>query len=306
MNSTTAESTVDTDTQIIEEDKTEKSDNSVNKNIQSKGFEVDEKGVLVIKSFDCSLNIKFTNQLAELFQKISNRFKVSPIMDTTTFINTLHNIYQQHYIKRFKKTREFNDEISKIIFPQILRFMWHKKLIQGKLLTQIIEDNIFNRKEIEEASKITIDWDAILKIFEEYGSQKVKEREGEEDKINLTKEEKVDIAIEVTKNLLSSLAKSPTCLPKSKDRLITKINASIRAYAISKETKSKHKQALNGNKQVKDWVFDLLIEKNIIILSETDKEKIAINKDQIQEYLSSISSDIENCKKEALKMEFQS
>ena len=77
-------------------------------------------------------------------------------MDTTTYINTLHNMYLQHYNKCLKQTGEFNDDTSAIIFPQILKFMWDRKFLQGKLLTQVIENDIFDLKEIEEASKIII------------------------------------------------------------------------------------------------------------------------------------------------------
>ena len=65
-------------------------------------------------------------------------------------------MYLQHYQKCFKQTGEFNDDASAILFPQILRFMWDKKLIQGKLLTQVIENDIFDIKDIEEAAKIII------------------------------------------------------------------------------------------------------------------------------------------------------
>ena len=124
---------------------------------EDKGFKVDEKGLLRISGFNDNLNLKFTNQLAELFQKILKRFKTSPKMETSTYIKTLHNMYQQHYNKYLKQTGEFTDNTSAIIFPQILRFMWDRKFLQGKLLTQIIENDIFDLKEVEEASKIIVD-----------------------------------------------------------------------------------------------------------------------------------------------------
>ena len=52
--------------------------------------------------------------------------------------------------------------------------MWYKKFIQGKLLTQVIENDIFDIKDIEEAAKITIDREGLLKIFEEYSSKSEK------------------------------------------------------------------------------------------------------------------------------------
>ena len=66
-------------------------------------------------------------------------------------------MYLQHYQKCFKQTGEFNDDASAILFPQIIKFMWDKKLIQGKLLTQIIENDIFDKMEIEDFSKLIID-----------------------------------------------------------------------------------------------------------------------------------------------------
>ena len=128
---------------------------SIQKSID-KGFEVDEKGLLRISGFDDRLNLKFTNQLAELFKKVSTRFKVSQKMETATYIKTLHNMYLQHFNKNFKQTGEFNDDTSAVIFPQIIKFMEHKKFLQGKLLTQVIENDIFDIKEIEETSKVTI------------------------------------------------------------------------------------------------------------------------------------------------------
>ena len=65
----------------------------------------------------------------------------------------------------------FNDATSAIIFPQILRFMWDKKFIQGTLLTQIIENDIFDIEKIEESAKLYIDWEGLLKIFKEYSLQ---------------------------------------------------------------------------------------------------------------------------------------
>ena len=111
---------------------------------KEKGFKVDEKGLLKITGFDDDLNLNFTNQLAELFKKLSERFKATEKMDTTTYIKTLHNMYDQHFTKSFKKTNTFNDEASSKIFPQIIRFMWDKKCIQGKFLTKVIENDIFD------------------------------------------------------------------------------------------------------------------------------------------------------------------
>ena len=60
---------------------------------------VDKNEILKIEGFAGSLNIKLTNQLAELFKKISIRFKDGVKMDTVTFLKTLHNMYKQHFKK---------------------------------------------------------------------------------------------------------------------------------------------------------------------------------------------------------------
>ena len=189
MNSDEKTKELDTVPELDEEHKTEYADNQIistlNKNSslsakstrvfipsvqksKNKGFEVDENGLLKISGFDDSLNIKFTSSLPGLFHKISKRFKTCPKMDITTYIKTLHNMYRQHFYKSLKKTGEFNDDTSAIIFPQILKFMWYTKCIQGKLLTLIIEDDIFDIKEVEETAKLSIDWNWLLKIYEEY------------------------------------------------------------------------------------------------------------------------------------------
>ena len=100
-----------------------------NQNSDDKGFEVDERRLLKISGFDARLNIKFTNQLAELFQKISGRFRITPKIDTITCLKTLHNMYLQHFTKSFKNTREFNDESTLKIFCQIMKYMKHEELI---------------------------------------------------------------------------------------------------------------------------------------------------------------------------------
>ena len=123
---------------------------------KDKGFKVDERELLQITGFDDSLNLKFTNQLAELFKKISTRFKLSPKMETITYIKTFHNMYRQHFNKFFKQTDEFNDVVSAIIFPQIIKFMHYKKFLQGNFLTQIIDKDIFEINKIEEEYKVTI------------------------------------------------------------------------------------------------------------------------------------------------------
>ena len=124
---------------------------------KDKGFKVDERGLLQITGFDPSLNIKLTNQLPELFKKISARFKVSSKMDIFTYIKTLHNMYLQHYNKHLKQTGEFNDSNSAIIFPQIVRFMIDKKFLLGELLELIVEKDLSDPKKIEAISKVIID-----------------------------------------------------------------------------------------------------------------------------------------------------
>ena len=227
-----------------------------------KGFEVDEEGLLKITDFHDSLNIKLTNQLAELFQKISKRFKVSPKMDTSTYIKTLHNMYLQHYNKYFRETGEFNDETSAILFPQIMKFMWDRKFLQGRLLKLVIENNTFDIVEIDNFSKVTIDWDGLLKISKQYSL--TTESEGttvSDKKINLQLEDKVKITLIITEKLISNLIKSVTGLPKNKSSMLKKIGSIIRMWATSKEMNADYKQTLDRNKRVRFWCLDLLQEK---------------------------------------------
>ena len=46
--------------------------------------------------------------------------------------------------------------------------MYYKKFIQGILLTQIVENNIFDAKEIEDTCKLDIDCKGLLNISEKY------------------------------------------------------------------------------------------------------------------------------------------
>ena len=169
---------------------------------KEKGFEVDEKGLLRISGFDEGLNLRLTSGLPELFKKISNQFKVSAKMDTTTFIKTLHNKYWQHYNKFCRQTKEFNKCTSAIIFPQILKFMSDKNFINGKFLTQIIENDIIDLEEIEEESKIIINWGALNKLSDEYPLKP--EQEGtivDDDKTILQFKDKLELTLAIAKML---------------------------------------------------------------------------------------------------------
>ena len=64
-------------------------------------------------------------------------------------------------------------------------------------------------------------------------------------------------------------------------------------YATSNPIKDEYMNALNKNKQVKFWVFQLLEIKNIVISDKADSDKIEINKDQLLEYLSNLVNDVE-------------
>ena len=69
-------------------------------------------------------------------------------------------------------------------------------------------------KQFEETSKVTIDFESLLKIIEEY-SENIKEEAiiVEEEKINLTIEDKVRKMMVIIKILLSGLNKSDEELP---------------------------------------------------------------------------------------------
>ena len=172
--------------------------------------------------------------------------------------------------------------------------MWDRKFLQGKLLTQIIENDIFDLKQVEEASKVTIDWKTLIKIFKEYSLKP---------EIILSCEEKVEITINLTKKLLSDLTESFPKLPKTKGAMIKKIYYIIRQCSNLKyEPFLSYKDTLDTNDQVKIWVFNLLQNKNIIICTGTEEKDFIINKDQMLEYKSYIENNLEVCKQEALKM----
>ena len=261
---------------------------------KEKGFEVDEKGLLRIPSFDDMLNLKLSSGLSELFRKISIRFKQSPKMDTTTYIKTLRNMYFQHYNKLLKQTGGFNDRISAILFPQILRFMYDKNFIKGKFLTQIIENGIFDLEEIEEASKIIVDWDGLNKIFKEYSSTP-------EQKGTVIDDDKLELTLAIAKMLFTDLSKS-SGLPKNKFSMLKKIGSIIRMYSNKVETNSAHTNFLDRNKQVRNWIFDLLLKWKIVTIYQAHNQKLHVDSDAMSEFLSHIENDIESCKREVSQM----
>ena len=262
---------------------------------KEKGFEVDEKGLLRISGFGDMLNLKLTSGLSELFRKISIRFKQSPKMDTTTYIKTLRNMYFQHYNKLLKQTGGFNDRISAILFPQILRFMYDKNFIKGKFLTQIIKNGIFDLEEIEEASKIIVDWDGLNKIFKEYSS--TPEQEG-----TVIDDDKLELTLAIAKMLLSNLSKPSSGLPKNKCSMLKKIGSIIRMYSNKLETNSAHTNFLNRNKQVRFWILDLLLKWEIVTINQADKKTLHVNSYVMSEFLSYIENDIESCKRKVSQM----
>ena len=262
---------------------------------KEKGYEVDEKGLLRISGFDDRLNLKLTSGLPELFKKISTRFKVSPIMDTTTYIKTLHNMYWQHYNKHLRETGEFNDETSAILFPQIMEFMWDQKFIEGEFLTQIIENGIFDLEKIKKASMISVDWESLFKIFKEYSSKP--EQEG-----TVIDDDKLELTLAIAKMLLSNLSKPYTGFPKNKYSMLKKIGSIIRMYSNKSETNSAHTNFLDRNKQVRFWIFNLLLKWEIVTINQADKKTLHVNSDVMSEFLSYIENDIESCKREVSQM----
>ena len=178
----------------------------------------------------------------------------------------------------------------------LFKFMYHKKLIQGELLTLIVEKDIFDIQEIEDTSKLNIDCKGMLELYENFKQKAEMEAAAEEKKIGLSKQDKVEITMGITKALLSDLSSCVTALPKNRRSLFNKISHFIRNYQ-----NSRYKNASNWKKHAKSWVFNLLQQKNIII---SDDKKIEINKDQMYEYLNSINSKIKICKQEASQMNF--
>ena len=264
--------------------------------IQSKdrGFAVDDKGLLKITGFDDGLNGKFTNYLPELFNKVSKRFKVSQIMDTATYIKTLHNMYLQHYNKHLKPSGQFNDDTSSIIFPQILKFMHHKKLIQGQFLTFLVDKNILDAKNIEQSSRVTIDCEGLMNLFDEYVVNK-KSKNGKVDykAIEIDMEDKTNITLKITGMLLSNLAKPYTGLPKNKSSMLKKIGSIIRMYANSNEISDEYKEILDTRQaSTRFWVYDFLKEKNIV--QSDSSGDFNINKDSMIEYMQNVQNNIEN------------
>ena len=180
---------------------------------KDKGFEVDEKGLLKITGLNDNLNKKCTKLLTKLFEKMSKRFKTTPIMDTVTHIKTLHNMYLQHYNKHFQQSGEFNDDTSVIIFPQIVKFMVNNNCIQGKFLTFLADKNILDPEQIKEAYKVQTDLETLQKLSEKYSLEtNNQEKTVEDKKIDLSVEEKAGITINLAKTLISSLATSTDIL----------------------------------------------------------------------------------------------
>ena len=274
--------------------------------IQSKdrGFAVDDKGLLKITGFDDGLNGKFTNYLPELFNKVSKRFKVSQIMDTATYIKTLHNMYFQHYNKHLKSSGEFNDDTSSIIFPQILKFMHHQKFIQGQLLNLLIGKDILDVRNIEQSSRITIDCEGLMNLFDEYAVNK-KSKNGKVGykSIEIDVKDKAYITVRITEMLLSNLAKPYTGFPKNKSSMLKKIGSIIRMYANSNEISDEYKEIVDTRQaNIKFGVYDLLQQKNIV--QSDSSSDININKDSMIEYMQNVQNNIQNCQLEKEQMKF--
>ena len=90
--------------------------------------------------------------------------------------------------------------------------------IQGKLLALLIENDLFNVKEVEDNSKLDIDYEGLLHISNDYSLNP--EKEGttvKNNKIILSDEDKVETTMRITAILLSNLSQSITRLPKKKE-----------------------------------------------------------------------------------------
>ena len=153
-------------------------------------------------------------------------------------------------------------------------------------MEQIVENDIFDIKKIEDTCKLDIDCQGLLEIFEKYSYKtEMKGTKVEDKKIFLPILDRVEITMNVTKMLLSNLQKSFTGLPKNKNAMLKKISSIIRMYASSNEINADYKQTLDRNKQVRFWILDLLQFKGILI-----SEKFMINKDKMLQYLEDINS----------------
>ena len=282
----------------------EKQETPADQKSDEKGFEVDERRLLIISGFDDSLNIKFTNQLADLFKKISVRFKTTPKIDTMTCLKTLHNMYLQHFNKSFKNTDEFNSQATLIIFCQIIKYMKHEELIWGKIFEFLCDSGIFDIPEIENANKMTIECDRLQKLFKDYTLRKELDRTKIEDKkLFLSLEDRATITIIVMKFLLKKLTESTTNLPKKKNSMLKIIELMIKIYGSNEELNSDFKQTIERNKNVKFWVFDWWKYKSIVIVDENSKN-FEIKMDQVTEYLENINNDQDEWTNEILEWSF--
>ena len=265
----------------------------------NKGFEIDSEGVLEISGFDDILNIKLSSLLGEFFKRISARFKNIPYLDTLTYLRTLHNLHLQYWNKQFKKIGEFNEEISTKIFTQVIKFMNYKKLIQGKLLKILIELNIIDIRQIDDASKLEIDRELTQEIAELYKVPNDQEESdvGSDKVVPISDPQKVEITIELTQLLLSNLTKPFTGLPTSEKSMLKKIGCILRMYLLSNQINELYKKTLEEEVlNIKSWVFRLLKIKEIIIIDQADPNNFIIDKVKMINYLQNIKDDYQSCK----------
>ena len=125
----------------------------------------------------------------------------------------------------------------------------------------------------------------------------------EEEKIDLTKMQKVEAIMKITKKLLSNLIKNSTTMPKSEQAMDRYILNVIRKFTSSNDLSQEYKDD-NIRKQTIFWIFELLKAKNIFLIDQAAEEQFKINKIQIVEYLSIIENEFEACKEEVLQMKF--
>ena len=177
--------------------------------------------------------------------------------------------------------------------------MDYKKLIQGKLLKILIELNIIDIRQIDDASKLEIDRELTQKIAELYKVPNDQEESdvGSDKVVPISDPQKVEITIELTQLLLSNLTKPFTGLPTSEKSMLKKIGCILRMYLLSNQINELYKKTLEQEVlNIKSWVFGLLKIKEIIILDQADPNNFIIDKVKMINYLQNIKDDYQSCK----------
>ena len=182
--------------------------------------------------------------------------------------------------------------------------MHHKKLSQGQFLTFLVDKNILDAKNIEQISRVTIDCEGLMNLFDEYAVNK-KSKNGKVGykSIEIDVKDKAYITVRITEMLLSNLAKPYTGFPKKKSSMLKKIGSIIRMYANSNEISDEYKEIVETRQaNIKFGVYDLLQQKNIV--QSDSSGDFNINKDSMIEYMQNVQNNIENCQLEKQQMKF--